>query len=242
MSVVPKRFSYEWKKYPPSSKIGVGLPTTTKKTKEKSSMKLDTDSLAHSKWNCKYHIVFAPKYRRQVIYGKIKADIGITELCNFVPVNKGDVFFIPAGMVHAIGEGMLIAEVQQNSNITYRVSDYGRLGADGKPRALHKEKALNVISRVPKPLKSDVKETITASAKEKQLASCKYFDVKTIDLDGQKTLCEKDSFISVLILEGSLVIEYGDESMELVKADSLFVPAGLTLKLNGKAKVLVSRV
>lgn len=57
--VVPKSFSYEWKKYPPSSKIGVGLPTTTKKTKEESSMKLDTDSLAHSKWNCKYHIVFA---------------------------------------------------------------------------------------------------------------------------------------------------------------------------------------
>ena len=88
MSVVPKSFSYEWKKYPPSSKIGVGLPTTTKKTKEESSMKLDTDSLAHSKWNCKYHIVFAPKYRRQVIYGKIKSDIGIMirKLCEYKQV------------------------------------------------------------------------------------------------------------------------------------------------------------
>ena len=88
MPVVPKSFSYEWKKYPPSSKIGVGLPTTTKKTKEESSMKLDTDSLAHSKWNCKYHIVFAPKYRRQVIYGKIKADIGIMirKLCEYKQV------------------------------------------------------------------------------------------------------------------------------------------------------------
>ena len=86
--VVPKSFSYEWKKYPTSSKIGVGLPTTTKKTKEESSMKLDTDSLAHSKWNCKYHIVFAPKYRRQVIYGKIKADIGIMlrKLCEYKQV------------------------------------------------------------------------------------------------------------------------------------------------------------
>ena len=88
MPVVPKSFSYEWKKYPPSSKIGVGLPTTTKKTKEESSVKLDTDSLAHSKWNCKYHIVFAPKYRRQVIYGKIKADIGIMirKLCEYKQV------------------------------------------------------------------------------------------------------------------------------------------------------------
>ena len=88
MLVAPKSFSYEQKKNPPSSKIEVGLPTTTKKTKEESSMKLDTDSLAHTKWNCKYHIVFAPKYRRQVIYGKIKADIGIMlrKLCQYKQV------------------------------------------------------------------------------------------------------------------------------------------------------------
>ena len=63
----------------------MGLPTTTKKTKEESRMKLDTNSLAHTKWNCKYHIIFAPKYRRQVIYGKIKADIGIMlrKLCEY---------------------------------------------------------------------------------------------------------------------------------------------------------------
>ena len=67
----------------------------------------------------------------------------LTEVCNFVPVHKGDVFFISAGTLHAIGEGILIAEVQQNSNTTYRVSDYGRLGADGKPRPLHIEKALD---------------------------------------------------------------------------------------------------
>ena len=70
-------------------------------------------------------------------------DNTLTEVCNFVPVNKGDVFFIEAGTLHAIGEGILIAEVQQNSNTTYRVSDYGRLGADGKPRPLHIEKAVD---------------------------------------------------------------------------------------------------
>ena len=66
-------------------KIEVGLPTTTKKTKEESRMKLDISSLAHTKWNCKYHIIFAPKYRRQEIYGKIKADIGIMlrKLCEY---------------------------------------------------------------------------------------------------------------------------------------------------------------
>lgn len=58
-------------------------------------------------------------------------DNTLTDVCNSVPVHKGDVFFIDAGTLHAIGEGILIAEVQQNSNTTYRVSDYGRLGADG---------------------------------------------------------------------------------------------------------------
>ena len=71
----------------------------------------------------------------------------IEEVCNKVPVKKGDVFFIESGTLHAIGSGILIAEVQQNSNSTYRVSDYGRLGADGKPRQLHIDKAIDVTNR-----------------------------------------------------------------------------------------------
>ena len=88
MPVVPKSFSYEWKKYPPFDKIEVGLPTTTKIKRRNQVVKLDTNSLAHTKWNCKYHIVFAPKYRRQVIYGKIKGDIGIMlrKLCAYKEV------------------------------------------------------------------------------------------------------------------------------------------------------------
>lgn len=166
----------------------------------------------------------------------------ITDLCNFVPVKKGDVFFIPAGTVHAIGEGMLIAEVQQNSNITYRVSDYGRLGADGKPRALHKEKALEVISKEPTPLKRDINETVTAGVKEKQLADCKYFNVKIIDLDGQREIYQKNSFVSLLMLEGEAVLEYTDGSINLKKADSVFIPAGIDITVKGRAKILVSKV
>lgn len=65
----------------------------------------------------------------------------LLEVLNKVPVHKGDVFFISAGTLHAIGKGILIAEIQQNSNTTYRIYDYGRVGADGKPRQLHVEKA-----------------------------------------------------------------------------------------------------
>lgn len=84
-----------------------------------------------------------------------------------MPVHKGDCFFIPSGTLHAICKGIVIAEVQQNSNVTYRVYDYGRVGADGKPRALHVAKALDVTLRTP-PVKHDFGS---------HLAQCEYFTV-----------------------------------------------------------------
>ena len=77
----------------------------------------------------------------------------LLDIVNRVPVKKGDVFFIEAGTLHAIGKGILIAEIQQNSNTTYRVYDYGRLGADGKPRELHIDKALDVTRCTPPTVK-----------------------------------------------------------------------------------------
>ena len=73
----------------------------------------------------------------------------LTEVLNAVPVKKGDCFFIPSGTLHAICKGVVVVEVQQNSNVTYRVYDYGRVGADGKPRALHVKQALEVMRRTP---------------------------------------------------------------------------------------------
>ena len=88
MPVVPKSFSYAWKKYPPLDIIEAVRQPRLKNQRRNQVMKLDTESLAHTRWNCKYHIVFAPKYRRQVIYGKVKADIGIMlrKLCEYKQV------------------------------------------------------------------------------------------------------------------------------------------------------------
>ena len=86
---------------------------------------------------------FKDKISRSEFEERIKNNT-LDEVMNYVPVKKGDVFFIKAGTLHAIGKGILIAEIQQNSNTTYRVSDYGRLGADGKPRELHVKKAVDV--------------------------------------------------------------------------------------------------
>lgn len=168
----------------------------------------------------------------------------LTDILRFVPVKKGDAFFIEAGTVHAIGKGLLIAEIQQSSNVTYRVYDYGRVGADGKPRALHIDKAVEVSTltkgedaKVEAPKKIEGGEV-------KSLASCKYFKVEELCLDGKaELLADKTSFVATLITEGEATLKCGDESYGLKKGASVFFPADLgRFTLEGKATVVVTRI
>ena len=160
---------------------------------------------------------------------------------NYVPVKKGDVFFIPSGLVHAIGAGILLAEIQQNSNITYRVYDYNRKGKDGKPRELHVSDALNVIVNR---TQSEI-EKIQFSTNVKNdtsLASCEYFKVDKFSI---YKACEfstsVESFNSVLCLEGNGYIEYKDNIFPLTKGDSYFIPAGIgKYSINGDVEIIIS--
>lgn len=168
-------------------------------------------------------------------------DNTLMEVCNSVKVQKGDVFFIEAGALHAIGEGILIAEVQQNSNTTYRVSDYGRLGADGKPRELHIDKALEVTNcETPKIPYGKIGKVISDGITE--LASCDKFTARIIDLDGEMNIYSPDSFVSVIALDGNAVIEYDGAKIELNKGSSVFIPAGLEIVISGNAQLLYSYV
>lgn len=171
-------------------------------------------------------------------------DNTLTEVSNCVPVKKGDVFFISAGTLHAIGEGILIAEVQQNSNTTYRVSDYGRLGADGKPREVHVDKALDVTSCT-KPT-TDYGQTgeITIQGENsiRDLASCDKFTAKLINLKDTMSICDKDTFISLVVLDGDVIIEWSNGQINAKKGDSIFVPAGLEIETKGNAQILYSCV
>lgn len=171
-------------------------------------------------------------------------DNTLTDVCNAVPVHKGDVFFIAAGTLHAIGKGILIAEVQQNSNTTYRVSDYGRLGADGKPRALHTEKALEV-TKTQKPVipygnTGEVNHTSYGDVRE--LAKCDFFTAKLVSLNGKGEFLNNDSFVSLLALDGNAVLTAGDDIMNIKKGDSIFVPAGVEFTLDGNGEILLSSV
>lgn len=159
-------------------------------------------------------------------------DNTLTDVLNKVPVKKGDVFFIQSGTIHAIGSGILIAEIQQNSNTTYRVSDYGRLGADGKPRPLHIDKAVEVTT-LDKPQNQENLPLGT-------LAKCKYFSVKLHNIDGETTINVDDkSFSSLLCLEGEITV--GDVALK--KGECAFIPASFgEVAVSGAATVIESRV
>lgn len=165
------------------------------------------------------------------------------EICNFVPVKKGDVFYIKPGTMYAIGKGILIAEIQQNSNITYRVSDYGRLGADGKPRPLHISKALDVINRKRMSRNElDAEVTIYPFGIVKTLAECEYFTTELLNLKGKAGLLEEKSFLSLVVLDGGAVLSYSGGSIRLKKGDSVFIPANCRVTLTGDADIISTHI
>lgn len=169
----------------------------------------------------------------------------LTDYVNRVKVKKGDIFFIEAGTLHAICKGILLAEVQQNSNTTYRVYDYGRL-QNGKPRELHVEKALDVTST--KALDASGKpmgETIQKDGyKETLLTKCDIFSMKRLDVeDKAEIIADEKSFVSLVALDGNGVVMHEDTCVTLYKGESLFIPAGLgKVEILGAVTVLESRV
>lgn len=178
---------------------------------------------------------------KEELRAQIEADT-LPEVCNFVPVKKGDVFFIEAGTLHAIGKGILIAEVQQNSNTTYRVSDYGRLGADGKPRPLHVEKAVDVTDPVPPTVPYGQVGDVTAieGGTLRPLASCNLFTADLVNVTGTASFGKEDTFVSLLCLTGDATFQCGDTTFPVKKGDSVFLPAGFTATVAGDAQLLVS--
>jgi len=164
---------------------------------------------------------FRQEISREEFARRIREDT-LLEVLNAVPVQKGDVLFIESGTIHAIGRDILIAEIQQNSNVTYRVYDYGRIGKDGKKWDLHIGKALAVTNRVP---------IIRDKSSYPHVADCDYFTVDKLNLDGRamkrlEGAVSEESFESILFLDGSGTISCGEETLPFRKGDSFFLPAG----------------
>lgn len=166
-------------------------------------------------------------------------DGSIENYLDFKEVKKGESYFVAPGVIHAIGKGVTLAEVQQNSNLTYRLYDFLRRDKNGNLRELHLEKAAKVSILEPIEPDYNQEEVILQGGSIKTVASCKYFTAKAITLNGKISLKTNDSFMSVLILSGSGEINGRD----FKKGDSFFVPADFSeFTLVGNFEALISEL
>lgn len=150
---------------------------------------------------------------------------------NYTPVKKGDCFFIPAGLVHAIGEGILIAEIQQNSNTTYRIYDYERRDKNGNKRELHIESACEVIKEKFDLENTRVNEVIYEKdgVKVTLLCLCEFFSAKNHEIEkGNLISINTDGkMLHLMCVGGNGYIECEGEKYEFKKGDSYLIPLAI---------------
>jgi mannose-6-phosphate isomerase len=175
------------------------------------------------------------------IYVKHLNDKQIKDILNFEKVEKDDVFFIPAGKIHALGPGLLLAEIQQTSDTTYRVYDWDRIDHMGMTRELHTKEALEAIDYVyvaEHKTKFSTKLNGTASIIESE-----FFTTNIIELNQpiRKDYTETDSFVILMCIEGSCSFRWDGEPIEMKISDTIVVPNiidRIELHPNGNCKLL----
>lgn len=170
-------------------------------------------------------------------YVKHLNDNTLVSILDDVKVKKGDVFFLETGTVHAIGAGLVVAEIQQTSDITYRLYDFDRIDAQGNKRELHVDMALDAINydKVETQKKYD-----SINNTSNVVVDCPYFTTNFIPLEGKfEIIKSKESFTVYMCTEGSFEIEYDGFKHSYLKGDTVLVPAVINaFTLNGKASVL----
>lgn len=164
---------------------------------------------------------------REQVADAVKHDTIKDDLA-FAVVRTGDVVTVPAGTVHALGSGLVIAEIQQNSDVTYRLYDWGRVGLDGKPRELHVEQSLDTLfyNKVdPSFLNTD---DVAAEGDTRRVAICRYFAMDVIDVHGSHDLAlNGERFVILAALQGNATVRYGDSEIALAAGSSVLLPAAL---------------
>ena len=161
----------------------------------------------------------------------------LTTILEEIPVKKGDVFFIETGTIHAIGAGIVIAEIQQTSDITYRVYDFDRKDVQGNTRELHIDLALEAISYDKVETKKKYNKTINTS---NETVNCPYFTTNFIPLEGELEFKENSSSFKVFMCtEGEFDLVYNKQKQSFKKGETVLVPAAITdYILVGKASIL----
>ena len=179
------------------------------------------------------YVGFNKKADRDEVEKRI-TDNTILDILNFYPTKPGDVFFIPAGTVHAIGAGNLICEIQQSSNVTYRLYDYNRHDKFGNPRELHLEKALDVLNYE--------KYEPVMLKEENGIVKCKYFEVSFLNGENRFKL-EDDSFCAAVCIGGAGTLGIQGCKQPLKTGETVFIPAmdGM-LNIEGDLTLIITRI
>lgn len=168
---------------------------------------------------------------KELTQDEFKASIdnqSVLDNLNHVEVEAGDVIFVEAGTIHAIGAGIVICEIQQNSNTTYRVYDFHRKDAEGNLRDLHVEKAIDVSNLSPLDTNFSAQGEVEEfeNYTKQVLVTCPYFTTTKYHIDGSfEHNVSKDSFEAIILLEGSLTINQNDQLIDLKNGESCFIDA-----------------
>lgn len=146
---------------------------------------------------------------------------------NHWKVKKGDVIFLPAGRVHAIGAGILLAEIQQTSDITYRIYDYNRLEKDGKPRELHNDLAQQVIDF--NDTENPVLERNSNESENEKLINCAYFQTNLLNIQKRtvKNYEKHDSFVILICVDGEAKLLVNDKTSNIKMGETVLIPAAV---------------
>lgn len=181
--------------------------------------------LMQAEENAELIVGFNQKVKKQSYVNHLKNGT-LDEILNIEKVKKGDTYYIPTGRVHAIGAGVLLAEIQQTSNITYRIYDYDRVDAKtGEKRELHTELALDAIDfNSCDDYKTKYENNVNVSNK---LVHSAYFKTNIITLKGviDKEYTNLDSFVIYMCVSGCLEIEYNNTIYNLIKGETILIPA-----------------
>ena len=152
----------------------------------------------------------------------------LEEILNYEEVTAGDVFFMPAGRVHAIGKGIVVAEIQQTSDVTYRIYDFNRVDDKGNPRELHTDLAVDAIDYS---FETNYRTEYKAIDNQSViLVDCPYFttNILTLSTTVERDFTELDTFVIYTCLDGECTLSWEDESLPVHKGDSVLVPAQVT--------------
>ncbi len=189
--------------------------------------KTETWVIVHAEPGSKIYAGLRPGVTREAMAAAFEAGT-VESLIHWFPARAGDCILIPAGTVHAIGAGVVLAEVQQMSDATFRLHDWGRLGPDGQPRALHRDEALAAIDYEAGPVApmAATSEPIPGGSRER-LARSDYFALERLTLTGPATVGDPERFTIVLGLGGEVEFRSGEGATTLGLGQTLLLPASI---------------